>query len=158
MIKRANIALIVLAGVLSTGDLFAQVPSSQSGSSGNDQKAMEAQGSTVFLLETFDNFEVDSVPSVDQLQRSNLVKVADGGGKVGSGKVAHFNDNDTETGGAIEYTVGEAALSNLYIEFDALNNDNAMGDKNSQVIFGVGHWEEGKSLVLNSKSKRAFGF
>lgn len=158
MIKRASVGLgIVLAGILSAGESAAQSDSAVKSSDSAKENAIATAG-TVFLHETFESFDADSVPSVSQLQRSNLVKVADGGGKVGSGKVAHFNDNDTETGGAMEYTVGGSAVSNLYVEFDALNNDNALGDKNSQVIFGVGPWEEGKSLTLNSKSKRAFGF
>ena len=165
MTKIRNVALIVLAGVLLAGELAAQSQSTTKTAedatemtSGSGKKMSGASEGTVFLHETFDSFDVDSVPSVSQLQRSSLVKVVDGGGKVGAGKVAHYNDDDTETGGAMEYTVGDSALSSLYVEFDARNNDTALGDKNSQVIFGVGPWEEGKSLTLNSKSKRAFGF
>ena len=187
MFKRASVVTgIILAGVFSAGELAAQsAPKAKDakemvdgakekmaeGSSakkmeGSGEKTMEGSGkkmmgasaSTVFLHETFDSFEVDSVPTADQLQRDKLVKVADGGGKVGSGKVAHYNDDSDEDGGAMEYNVGDSALSSMYIEFDALNNDTALGDKNSAVIFGVGPWEEGRSLTLNSKSKRAFGF
>jgi len=165
MTKITNVALIVLAGVLLAGELAAQSQSTTKTAedatemtSGSGKKMSGASEGTVFLHETFDSFDVDSVPSVSQLQRSSLVKVVDGGGKVGAGKVAHYNDDDTETGGAMEDTVGDSALSSLYVEFDARNNDTALGDKNSQVIFGVGPWEEGKSLTLNSKSKRAFGF
>ena len=188
MIKRASVVLgIVLAGFLSAGELAAQsAPKTTEGAKetvegsqaktmegsakkttegsqaktmeGSGKKMMSATARTVFLHETFDSFDVGSVPSVDQLQREKLVKVADGGGKVGSGKVAHYNDDSDEDGGAMEYNVGESELSSMYIEFDALNNDTALGDKNSAVIFGVGPWEEGRSLTLNSKSKRAFGF
>ena len=172
MIKRASVVLgIVLAGFLSAGELAAQsAPKTTEGAKetvegsqaktmeGSGKKMMSATARTVFLHETFDSFDVGSVPSVDQLQREKLVKVADGGGKVGSGKVAHYNDDSDEDGGAMEYNVGESELSSMYIEFDALNNDTALGDNNSAVIFGVGPWEEGRSLTLNSKSKRAFGF
>ena len=178
MFKRASVVTgIVLAGIFSAGEVAAQsAPKAEDAKAmvdGAKEKMAEGSGAkekmegsgakamgagTVFLHETFDSFEVDSVPTVDQLQRDKLVKVADGGGKVGSGKVAHYNDNSDEDGGAMEYNVGESALSNMYIEFDALNNDTALGDKNSAVIFGVGPWEEGRSLTLNSKSKRAFGF
>lgn len=158
MIKRASVVLVITASILSAGELAAQSPSTPESSDGAKEMTTGATADTVFLHETFDAFEVGSVPTVSQLQREKLVKVADGGGKVGSGKVAHYNDDDTEDGGAMEYNVGESALSNMYIEFDALNNDNALGDKNSAVIFGVGPWEEGRSLTLNSKSKRAFGF
>ncbi len=152
MINQANVVLgIILAGTLLAGETAAQ---SQSAA----KSVEEATAGEVFLHETFDSFEIGSVPTVSQLQREKLVKVADGGGKVGTGKVAHFNDTDTEDGGAMEYNVGNSALSSMYIEFDALNNDAALGDKNSAVIFGVGPWEEGRSLTLNSKSKRAFGF
>ncbi len=165
MAKITNVALIVLAGVLSAAELAAQSQSTTTTTAdatvitaGSGKKMSGGDNGTVFLHETFENFDVDSVPTASQLQRSNLVKVVDGGGKVGSAKVAHYNDDDTETGGAMEYTVGDSAITNLYIEFDALNNAPDLGDKNSQVIFGVGPWEEGKSLTLNSKSKRAFGF
>ena len=82
----------------------------------------------------------------------------DGGGRVGTSKVARFNDSDTSAGGAMEYNLGTSPLSALYVEFDALNNATAKGDKSSTVIFGVGPWGPGKGLVLNAKAKRAFGF
>jgi len=131
MFKRASVVTgIVLAGIFSAGEVAAQsAPKAEDAKAmvdGAKEKMAEGSGAkekmegsgakamgagTVFLHETFDSFEVDSVPTVDQLQRDKLVKVVDGGGKVGSGKVA-----------------------------------------------GVGPWEEGRSLTLNSKSKRAFGF
>ena len=142
MFKRASVVTgIVLAGIFSAGEVAAQsAPKAEDAKAmvdGAKEKMAEGSGAkekmegsgakamgagTVFLHETFDSFEVDSVPTVDQLQREKLVKVADGGGKVGSGKVAHYNDNSDEDGGAMEYNVGESALSNMYIEFDALNN------------------------------------
>jgi len=181
MIKRASVVLgIAVASVLSAGELVAQSQSAPKSvedakgmvdgakekvmegakemAGGSQKKMMGATAGTVFLHESFDSFDVGSSPSADQLQRDKLVAVADGGGKVGSGKVLHYNDNDTEDGGAVEYNVGDSALSSMYIEFDGINNDTALGDKNSAVIFGVGPWEEGRSLCLNSKSKRAFGF
>ena len=82
--------------------------------------------------------------------------VVDGGGKAGSGKVAHFNDSDDELG-AMEYNLGDSKLGSMYIEFDAFNNAPAKGDKSSAVIFGVGPWAQGQDLELNSKAKRAFG-
>ena len=146
MFIRASLVLgVLIAGVLQSGELVAQPPAAD-------------QAGTVYLHETFESYDVDSAPGAAELQRVKLVTVVDGGGKVGSGKVAHYNDDDTENGGAMEYNVGESALGSMYIEFDALNNDTAKGDKNSTVIFGVGPWEEGRSLTLNAKSKRAFGF
>jgi len=113
---------------------------------------------TVYLHETFDDYEIDSVPKTPQLQRVDKVTVVDGGGRTGSGKVARFDDSDDSQGGAMEYNVSPSALGSMYVEFDALNNDPAKGDKSSTVIFGVGPWATGKSLMLNSKAKRAFGF
>jgi acetyl esterase/lipase len=118
----------------------------------------QGQGGTVYLHEDFESFENDGVPQVSQLQRVDKVTVVDGGGKIGSGKVARFDDSDTSMGGAMEYNLGASELGSMYIEFDALNNDPAKGDKSSTVIFGVGPWGAGKGLVLNAKAKRAFGF
>ena len=110
----------------------------------------------MYLDETFENYEIGDAPKAPELQRSDKVTVFDGGEKL-PGKVARFNDSDAEMGGALEYTVGTEGSSNLYIEFDAFNNDPEKGDKKSVVIFGAGPWSKGKSLALNSKSKRAFG-
>lgn len=131
--------------------------SSSPSSATEAQSAAQPSSSVVYLHETFDSYEIDAVPSVPELQRAAKVTVFDAGEKPLPGKVARFNDSDDEAGGAMEYAVGTGGSSNLYIEFDALNNDPEKGDKNSVVIFGVGPWSEGKSLVLNSKSKRAFG-
>jgi len=128
------------------------------GSGNKEGAAGSGSKGVVYLNETFDSQTAGSQPAAPELQRVKLMSVADGGGKVGSGMVAHFNDNDDEAGGAMEYNVGESALGSMYVEFDALNNNTGLGDKNSAVIFGVGPWEEGSSLTLNSKSKRAFGF
>ena len=156
MIIRARAELmvvlaIVIAVVLSPGDLagvWAAAP----------QTPATGQGGTVYLHETFDSFEIDSAPNAPQLQRVDKVTVVDGAGRVGSGKVARFNDSDTEKGGAMEYLVGSSGLSGMHIEFDAFNNAPAKGDKSSTVIFAVGPWGQGKALMLNSKAKRAFGF
>ena len=136
MFKRASVVTgIILAGVFSAGELAAQSApktkdakemvdgSAKKTAEGSQEKTMEGSGkkmmgasaSTVFLHETFDSFEVDSVPTADQLQRDKLVKVADGGGKVGSGKVAHYNDDSDEDGGAMEYNVGDSALSSCLL-------------------------------------------
>lgn len=139
----------IIACLLPAGELAAQPPVAE--------EPTQTAG-TVYLHETFENFEIDSTPDASELQRVKLVTVVDAGAKVGSAQVAHFNDDDTEEGGAMEYNVGESALGSIYIEFDALNNDTAKGDKNSAVIFGVGPWQEGRSLTLNAKAKRAFGF
>ncbi len=159
MIIRASLVLgIFIAGVIQAGDLVAQPPSAAESAESAESTATTEKSGTVYLHETFESYDVDGEPGADELQRVKLVTVVDGGGKVGSGKVAHYNDDDTEDGGAMEYNVGESALGSMYIEFDALNNDTAKGDKNSAVIFGVGPWEEGRPLTLNAKSKRAFGF
>lgn len=159
MIIRASVILVVLiAGLLQVEELAAQPPAVAQSSEGSQTKKRTQESGTVYLHETFESFDVDGEPDSPELQRVGLVTVVDGGGKVGSAKVAHYNDDDIEAGGMMEYNVGEAGLSSMYIEFDALNNDAAKGDKNSAVIFGVGPWEEGRSLTLNSKSKRAFGF
>ena len=169
MFTKANIALglgVLLAGMAPTAELAAQSAdkamektqemAGSASKEGSGSKAMA--GGTVYLDGTFENQEVGSEPSSPEVQRVKLASIVDGGGKVGSGKVLHYNDNDVEDGGALEYNAGKLPLGNMYIEFDALNNDTALGDKNSAVIFGVGPWEEGRSLALNSKSKRAFGF
>ena len=119
--------------------------------------AEQAPSGVVYIDEDFDGYEIGDTPEVPELQRADKVTVFDAGDKPLPGKVARFDDSDTEKGGALEYAVGSDGSSNLYIEFDALNNDPAKGDEKSVVIFGVGPWETGKSLVLNSKSKRAFG-
>ncbi len=139
---------IILAGFFQTGESFA-IPQTESA---------ETQQKRIYLHETFDGFDVGSVPKVSQLQRSDKVTVVDGAGRTGSGKVAHFDDSDTELGGAMEYVVGTSGVGALYVEFDAINNAPGKGDKSSAVIFAVGPWGEGKSLMLNSKAKRAFGF
>lgn len=149
MITRSNIALaFMLAGVLqATGSAAPQATNAE-----------EQKGGTVLLDESFEGFDADVVPQVAQLQRVDKVTVVDGGGKVGSGKVAYFNDSDTGAGGAMEYNFGSSGLGSMYVEFDALNNAPTSDDKSSTVIFGVGPWAAGKSLMLNSKAKRAFGF
>ena len=159
MVIRASVVLgVLIAGFLQPGELVAQPPAAAESTEGSQSKPSAEMAGKVYLHETFEGMDVDSEPDSAELQRVKLVKVVDGGGKVGSAKVAHYNDDDIENGGAMEYNVGESALSSMYIEFDALNNDTAKGDKNSAVIFGVGPWEEGRPLTLNSKSKRAFGF
>ena len=159
MIIRASLVLgVLIAGVLQNGELAAQPPAAAESAETGESTTNAEKAGIVYLNETFESNETDSEPSAAELQRVKLATVVDGGGKVGSGKVAHYNDDDTEDGGAMEYNVGESALGSMYIEFDALNNDTAKGDKNSAVIFGVGPWEEGRPLTLNAKSKRAFGF
>ena len=156
MITRAIAILIILV----PGTLYGQSSTTATAQSEPAAVAPDAPetGGTVYLDETFESFDVGDQPKIPMLQRIELVTVADGGGKVGSGMVARFNDSETETGGAMEYNVGDSGASALFIEFDAINNDAAVGDKFSTVIFGVGPWGEGKPLVLNSKAKRAFGF
>ena len=152
MILRASLMLgFVLAGVLQAGELAAQSATK------GEQGKMQEQGGLVLLHETFEDHDIDSVPEVSALERVEKVTVIDGAGKAGSGKVARFNDSDKEELGAMEYNVGESALSTMYVEFDALNNDSAKGDEKSAVIFGVGPWGSGRDLVVNSKAKRAFG-
>ena len=145
----------LLVGVWQTGELVAQTATK--GEQEKMQEKEKGQGGTVFLHETFDDHDIDSAPEVSALERVEQVTVVDGGGKAGSGKVARFNDSDTEELGAMEYNVGESALSSMYVEFDAINNDAAKGDEKAVVIFGVGPWGSGRDLVVNSKAKRAFG-
>jgi len=159
MIKRAIAVLgiaLLTAGVpqpnaLAATPQVADAPASGSTAKGSSAKQEMTEGSatkddtaqgsmtkgTVLLHETFEKYQPDSKPKDPQLERSDMVTVVESDKKVGAGKVARFN---------------------LYIEFDAINNDPAKGDKSSTVIFGAGPWEKGKSLMLNSKSKRAFGF
>ncbi len=154
MITRASFVLgIVLAGSLYAGDLFAQ-----SAVTKNKQAAEKGQGGTVYLHETFDSYQTGQTPKTPQLQRADMVTVVDGGGQIGSGQVAHFNDSDTSKGGALEYNVGSSRLGSMYLELDVLNNAPQSDDKSSSVIFGVGPWALGKGLTLSSKSRRAFGF
>ena len=146
---RTNIVLgIALAITLQTQHSAAQ---SQS------KDAAKTSGK-VYLHETFESHDIDRVPEVSELERVEMVTVINGGEKVGSGKVAHFDDSDDTQSGAMEYNLGNSGLGAMYAEFDLLNNDPNKGDKTSAVIFGVGPWVEGRTLSLNSKAKRAFGF
>ena len=180
MIKRAIAVLgiaLLTAGVpqpnaLAATPQVADAPASGSTAKGSSAKQEMTEGSatkddtaqgsmtkgTVLLHETFEKYQPDSKPKDPQLERSDMVTVVESDKKVGTGKVARFNDSDETKGGSLEYNLGSSAASNLYIEFDAINNDPAKGDKSSTVIFGAGPWEKGKSLMVNSKSKRAFGF
>ena len=144
MITKATAALGIVFALGFGWQLSGQTSSDQSGQ--------------VFLHETFETYEAASVPKVPQLQRVELTTVVDGAEKVGAGKVARFDDSDTSKGGAMEYNLGSGPSSTLYLEFDAINNGPDKGDKSSTVIFGVGPWGDGRSLALNSKAKRAFGF
>ena len=145
-------AIVLLGAVLACGLSAKALPAAL------QSKDAAKSGGTVYLHETFEEFDVNSVPKIPQLQRVDMVTVVDGSGKVGDGKVARFEDSDDSKGGAMEYNVGESELGSMYIEFDARNNSPEIGGKSSTVIFGVGPWGMGKSLMLNSKSKRAFGF
>ena len=150
----AIFAFLTPSILLGQSDTTATAPSALAAASSDP---FNSEG-VVYLDENFESFDVGAEPKIPMLQRVELVTVGDGGGKVGTGKVARFNDSDTDVGGAMEYNVGDSGASVLYIEFDAFNNDAGVGDKSSTIIFGVGPWAEGKSLVLNSKAKRAFGF
>ena len=84
MFKKASVVTgIILAGVFSAGELAAQsAPKAAEGAKamaeGSGEKKMEGSGAktmgagTVFLNETFDSFDIDSAPTVDQLQRCLL--------------------------------------------------------------------------------------
>jgi len=130
----------------------------QADESPSPSEAKSGQGGTVYLHETFESYEIGSVPEVTQLQRVDKVTVVDGDERVGSGKVAHFDDSDTSVGGSMEYNVGTSKLGSMFVEFDVLNNSPLSEDESSSLIFGVGPWGPGKTLVLNAKSRRAFGF
>jgi acetyl esterase/lipase len=152
MIKNTSVimgALLVVIALQSQTDAQSQ--------SDAQTEAVKAQG-TVYLHETFDDHAVDSVPRNPQLQRVDKVTVIEGKGKVGSGKVARFDDSDVNKGGSMEYNVGASGQGSLYLSFDACNNAPLKGDKSSTVILGAGPWGAGKSLMLNSKARRAFGF
>ena len=152
------IRAIALLAVLMPSTLYGQSDTTASPPPSESESAAAETSGTVYLDESFESFDVGAEPKISMLQRVGLVTVVDGGGKVGAGKVARFEDSDTDVGGAMEYNVGDSGAGVLYVEFDAMNSDAAVGDKSSTVIFGVGPWAEGKSLVLNSKAKRAFGF
>ena len=62
-------------------------------------------GGTVYLHETFDGYEIGRAPEAPQLQCVEMVKVVDGGGRAGSGLVAHFDDSVTSQGGAMELSL-----------------------------------------------------
>lgn len=163
--KKASVVLgFVLVFALQAQELNAQSGSktegsqtkAAEGSQAKTETATKGQGGKVLLHETFESHKIDSSPYVSSLERDEQVTVVDGGGKAGSGKVAHFNDSDDELG-AMEYNLGDSKLGSMYIEFDAFNNAPAKGDKSSAVIFAVGPWAQGQDLELNSKAKRAFG-
>jgi len=82
--------------------------------------------------------------------------VVDGGGRVGEGQVAHYNDGGTE-GGVLEYNVGGGGLGSLSIEFDLLNNKPGVETGSSPIIFSVGLWNPAKGKCLGANVKRAFG-
>ncbi|MCM2369603.1 alpha/beta hydrolase [Aporhodopirellula aestuarii] len=142
--------IVLSLSLLNAGELAAESEGTSTGDRG--------LGGTVYLHETFASYDVGAIPGNPSLQRIDLVSVVEGDGRVGSGKVAHFNDSDTDLGGAMEYNVGEGSRGSLYVELDVLNNDPSSGESSASVILGVGQWGPGKGLVLNAKATRAFGF
>ncbi|MBB3207309.1 acetyl esterase/lipase [Rhodopirellula rubra] len=158
MMTRASVVLsVVLAGTLQAADVTPPPQTPRVSGEAANGRSVDRPGGTVHLHETFDSFEIDSVPKSPELQRVDMVTVVDGGERVGSGKAARFNDSDLSLGGAMEYNVGTSKLGSMYVEFDALNNAPQNGDGKSTVIFGIGPWGPGKGLVLNAKARRAFG-
>jgi acetyl esterase/lipase len=109
----------------------------------------------MYLYETYEGHALGAEPGIPVLRRVNQVTVADGGGRVGEGKVAHYQD-DTDDGGALEYNVGTAGLPGMYVTFDLLNNRPDDQRPKALLIFGVGPWNTSSSLMLNANAKRAF--
>lgn len=119
--------------------------------------AAEAKDSVIHLDETFEKQSIGPLTALAPLVRVQQVSVVDGGGKVGEGNVAHFNDSSITEGGWMEYNLGNRDLSSMFIEFDLLNNAPGSGSNKMPIIFGVGPWNTSKDLVLNANAKRAFG-
>lgn len=126
---------------------------------GNASMALqEKKASNLYVNESFEGQETDAKPKSPLLQRSDKVRVVDGDGKFGSGRVLHFDDQDQRQGGAMEYNIGTGPSTTMFIEFDIVNHAPKTNDSSSSLIFAVGPWGAGRELVLNAKSKRAFGF
>lgn len=115
-----------------------------------------AKEPAVYLKATYEEHEPGTEPATPVLRRVEQVKVADGGGRVGTGHVAHFLDN-TDRGGALEYNVGMSGLRGLHVTFDLLNNRPDDMTPKAALIFGAGPWNTSSSLMLNANAKRAFG-
>ncbi len=110
-----------------------------------------------------ENFESDTLGSAptDALQKNAVqVTVATGTGNIGTSQVANFNDILTTGGGSggdLEYSTS-AAVGNLYIRFDLLNNNpTATGSAANPCIIGVGAWDTGAGTKLGAAANRAFG-
>ena len=117
MITKEKIVLglgILLAGLLQTGELAAQSQSKKDSKemtkSSEKKEGMQKKTGTVYLNESFESHDVDSAPDLSELERDEMVTVIDGAGKVGSGKVLHFNDDDTDELGAMELNIGDSAM------------------------------------------------
>jgi acetyl esterase/lipase len=119
--------------------------------------ALNAPGTetAVYLNETYEAHATGAEPGNPVLRRVKQVTVAEGGGRLGEGKVAHFRDH-TDDGGALEYNVGKAGLQGLHVSFDLLNNRPDDTAAKAVLIFGVGPWNTSSSLMLNANAKRGF--
>jgi len=111
---------------------------------------------SIYLHETFGEYAVGAAPLNSALRRVEQVSVVDGGGRVGEGHVAHYNDSGIE-GGVLEYNVGMGGLGALFIEFDLLNNKPGAENGSSPIIFAVGPWNPSRGKCLGANAKRAFG-
>jgi len=116
----------------------------------------EPKAPSVYLHETFGEYAVGAAPLNSALRRVEQVSVVDGAGRVGEGKVAHYNDSGTE-GGVMEYNVGPGGLGGLFIEFDLLNNKPGEENGSSPIIFAVGPWNPSRGKCLGANARRAFG-
>ena len=119
--------------------------------------AAEAKDPVVHLHETFEKQPIGQLKALAPLLRVKQVSVVDGGGKVGKGNAAHFNDASITDGGCMEYNLGNRDLSCMFIEFDLLNNAPGGAPDKMPIIFAVGPWNSSNDLVLNANAKRAFG-
>lgn len=136
----------------SSSETASEAPAAQQKDS---SPAVPRKEGAVYLNETFEDYDVGSKPGGPMLRRTEMVTVVDGGGKVGSGKVAHYKDDSDKTGGVLEYNVGMGGLGSFYIEYDLLNNKPATGDSDP-IIFSLGLWNPSKGKLLSANAKRAF--
>jgi len=108
-------------------------------------------------LETFDSLTLNEAPAAPALQ-ATVIAAPDG---FGSGQVLHINDVSTSIASGFERNLAVAAdqaYSNLYLTFDIRNaNPNPVaGSGIDPLIFGVGAYNTGTGLTLNSNANRFF--
>ena len=119
--------------------------------------AVHAKEAVVHLNEDFEKQPLGALREKPPVRRAVQVSVVDGGGKVGSGHVAHFNDASVSEGGAMEFNVGAGGLDAMRIRFDLLNQTPGELEGKDAIIFGVGTWNPSRGMLLNANARRAFG-